>query len=164
MPLEDFLTLYIWRTWNEEGRWRTWNEEEGGYASRFYRSFLESIKSYLLILVAVPGLIDALAQLLAWRSLLWLSMMWRQRHLTQSNFLSTTSLTDLWHYLYCFLSQENPLRWKEIHTHTYEVNKQTHFSQYIQKQPAEKILFSFFRDLQDFKIVIFVNFKLVSIN
>ena len=118
MPLEDFLTLYIWRTWNEEGRWRTWNEEEGGYVSRFYRSFLESIKSYLLILVAVPGLIDALAQLLAWRSLLWLSMMWRQRYLTQSNFLSTTSLT--WSLaLHLLFSQSGESSTVEGNTHTY---------------------------------------------
>ena len=72
-----------------------------------------------LLLVALPGLIDTLAQLLAWRSLLWLSMMWRQRYLTQSNFLSTTSLA--WyltlHLLFCF-NQEKPLQWKEINTHT----------------------------------------------
>ena len=47
------------------------SEEEGSYASRFYRWFLESSKSCLLFLVAPPGLIDTLAQLLAWRSLLW---------------------------------------------------------------------------------------------
>ena len=41
------------------------SEEEGSYASRFYRWFLESSKSCLLLLVAPPGLIDTLAQLLA---------------------------------------------------------------------------------------------------
>ena len=41
------------------------SEEEGSYASRFYRWFLESIKSCLLPLVAMPGLTDTLAQLLA---------------------------------------------------------------------------------------------------
>ena len=41
------------------------SEEEGSYASRFYRWFLESIKSCLLLLVALPGLTDTLAQLLA---------------------------------------------------------------------------------------------------
>ena len=58
------------------------------------------------------GLIDTLAQLLAWRSLLWLFMTWRRSYLTQSNFLSTTSLT--WslalYLLFCF-SQE------KTHTH-----------------------------------------------
>ena len=39
--------------------------EEGSYASRFYRWFSESFKSCLLLLVAPPGLIDTLAQLLA---------------------------------------------------------------------------------------------------
>ena len=81
----------------------------------FTVGFLEIFKSCLLLLVVPPGLIDTLAQLLAWRSLLWLSMMWRWRYLTQSNFLSTTSLA--WslalHLLFCF-SQEKPLRWKEI--------------------------------------------------
>ena len=41
------------------------SEEEGSYASRFYRWFSESFKSCLLLLVALPGLIDTLAQLLA---------------------------------------------------------------------------------------------------
>ena len=41
------------------------SEEEGSYASRFYRWFLESSKSCLLLLVALPGLIDTLAQFLA---------------------------------------------------------------------------------------------------
>ena len=46
------------------------SEEEGNYASRFYRWFSESSKSCLLFLVAPPGLIDTLPQLLAARSLL----------------------------------------------------------------------------------------------
>ena len=41
------------------------SEEERSFASRFYRWFLESSKSWLLLLVALPGLIDTLAQLLA---------------------------------------------------------------------------------------------------
>ena len=41
------------------------SEEEGSYASRFRRWFLESSKSCLLLLVAPPSLIDTLAQLLA---------------------------------------------------------------------------------------------------
>ena len=41
------------------------SEEEGSYASRFYRWFLESSKSCLLLLVALPSLIGTLAQLLA---------------------------------------------------------------------------------------------------
>ena len=46
------------------------SEEEGRYASRFYRWFSESSKSCLFFLVAPPGLIDTLAQLLAGMSLL----------------------------------------------------------------------------------------------
>ena len=41
------------------------SEEEGNYASHFYRWFSECFKSCLLLLVARPGLIDTLAQLLA---------------------------------------------------------------------------------------------------
>ena len=94
------------------------SDEEGSYNSHFYRWFVESIKNCLLLLVAPPGLIDTLAQLLAWRSLLWLSMTWQWRFLTKSNFLSTTSLTwSLALHLFCF-SQEKPLRWKELNTHT----------------------------------------------
>ena len=40
------------------------SEEEGSYASHFYRWFLESSKSCLLLLVALPGLTDTLTQLL----------------------------------------------------------------------------------------------------
>ena len=96
------------------------SENKGSYASRFYRLFLQSSKSCLLLLVALPDLTDTVAQLLAWRLLLWLSMTWRRRYLTQSNFLSTRSLA--WflvlHLLFCF-SQEKPLRRKEIHTYTH---------------------------------------------
>ena len=41
------------------------SEEESSYASRFYHWFLEGFKSCLLLLVALPGLIDTLTQLLA---------------------------------------------------------------------------------------------------
>ena len=102
------------------------SEEKGSYASRFYRWFLESFKSCLLLLVALPGLIDTLAQLLASRSLLWLSITWCQRYLTQSNFLSTTSLA--WslalHLLFfsvreAFTVEGNKQTHTHIHTHTH---------------------------------------------
>ena len=82
---------------------------------------LESFKSCLLFLVALPGLIDSLAQLLAWRSLLWFSMTWRRRYLTQSHFLSTTSLD--WslalYLLFCSVRRSLYGGRKEIHTHTH---------------------------------------------
>ena len=37
------------------------SEEEGSYASRFFRWFLASSKSCLLLLVTLPGLIDTIA-------------------------------------------------------------------------------------------------------
>ena len=96
------------------------SEEEGSYASRFYRWFLESFKSCLLLLVALPGLIDTLAQLLAWRSLLWLSMAWRQRYVIQSNLISSAQhrWPDLWHYSYCFGSVMRSLYGGSKYTHT----------------------------------------------
>ena len=41
------------------------SEEEGSYVLRFYHWFLESPKSCLLLLAALHGLINTLAQLLA---------------------------------------------------------------------------------------------------
>ena len=41
------------------------SEEKGSYALCFYRWFLESFKSCLLVLMALPSLIDTLAHLLA---------------------------------------------------------------------------------------------------
>ena len=122
------------------------SEEEGSYASRFYRWFSESSKSCLLFLVAPPGLIDTLAQLLAWKSLLWLSMIWWWMYLTQSDFLSTTSLA--WslalHLLFCF-SQEKPLRWKEINTHTHahtRTNTHTHTHTHTHRHASGKLLWN----------------------
>ena len=98
------------------------SEEEGSYASCFYCWFLESFKSCLLLPMALPSLIDTLVQLLAWRSMLWLSMtMWQQKYLTQNDFLSMHNMDcwpDLWHYI-CFVSVRRslPLWWKEIHAH-----------------------------------------------
>ena len=95
------------------------SEEEGSYPSRFYCWFLESSKSCLLLRVAAPGLIDTLAQLLAWRALLWLSMMWRWRYLAQSNFLSTTSLAwSLALHLVLFQSGEASTVEGNKHAHT----------------------------------------------
>ena len=58
-PLSDCPHLYCCRMAPE------FSEEEGSYASRFYSWFLERFKSYLLLLAALPGLIETLAQLLA---------------------------------------------------------------------------------------------------
>ena len=110
------------------------SEEEGSYTSHFYRWFLESFKSFLLLLVVLSGLIDTLAQLLAGRSLLWLSVTWRRRSLTESHFLSTTSL--VWslalRLLFCsvrrslYSGRKYTKTHTNIHTHTHT---HTHRSQ-----------------------------------
>ena len=99
------------------------SEEEGSYASRVYHWFSESSKSCLLFLIAPPGLIDILAQLLAWRSLLWLSMTWRQRFLffrvlTQKYVHNTISLTwSLVLHLSCYSVGKS--QWNETNTYTH---------------------------------------------
>ena len=86
----------------------------------FYVGFLESFKGCLM---APPDLTDTLAQLLAWRSLLWLSMTWRRTYLTQS--FSQHNIDGLISGItfIVLFSQKKPLRWKEINTHTH---KHTH--------------------------------------
>ena len=69
--------------------------------------------------MALPGLIDTLTQLLARRSLLWLTLTWRRRFLTQSNFLSTTSLACLSGSSLIVLSQSGE-------AFTVDGNKHTH--------------------------------------
>ena len=96
------------------------SEEEGSYASRFYRWFSESFKSCLLLLVALPGLIDTLAQLLAWRFLLRLSMTWVTQNHTWHRVISSAQhcWPDLWHYIYYFISVRRSLYGWRKYTHT----------------------------------------------
>ena len=54
-PLSDCLPFGCSRTAPEV------SEEEGSYDLRFYQWFLESSKNCLLLLMALPGLIDNLA-------------------------------------------------------------------------------------------------------
>ena len=93
------------------------SEKEGSYALRFYRWFLESFKSCLLLLVALPGLINTLAQLLVWRPLLW--FLWRGDEGTWCRVISQHNIAGLISGItfIVLFSQEKPLRWKKIHTH-----------------------------------------------
>ena len=127
------------------------SEKEGSYASRFYCWFLESFKSCLLLLMALPSLSDTLAQLLARRSLLWLTMMWRQRFLTQSNFLSTTSLACISGSTSIVLfNQEKPLRWTEINTHTHtHTHTSSNYKQYL-NHFGEKTQLMYLPDINEF--------------
>ena len=68
--------------------------------------------------MALPSLIDNLAQLLAWKSLLHLSMMWWWRYLTQSNFLSTTTFAWSLALHLCFCSVRRSLYGGRKYTHT----------------------------------------------
>ena len=72
--------------------------------------------------MALSGLTDTLAQLLAWLSLLWLSAMWRRRYLTHNHFRSTISLA--WslalHLLFCSAGEVFAVEGnKHTHTHTH---------------------------------------------
>ena len=67
------------------------------------------------------------AQLLAWRSLLWLSMTWRQRFLTQKYSSAQHCWPDHWHYIYCFFQSGEAFTVKgNTHTHTYTHTTHTH--------------------------------------
>ena len=112
-PLSDSPPLCCGRTALEV------RKEEGRYASRCYHWFFESSKSSLTPLGAVPGLIDTLAQLLAWRSLIWLFMTWRRGYLTQNNFLSTTSLAWSLALDFFFFFHSGEAFTVEVNTHTH---------------------------------------------
>ena len=93
------------------------SEEKVSYASRFYHWFLESFKSCLLFLVALPGVIDncAVASLKVPAMIVYdVAMKVRDTEsFPQHNITCLISgITFI-----VFLSQEKPLRWKEINTH-----------------------------------------------
>ena len=94
------VTVHLWAA---AGRLPRLVRRKVAMLRAFTVGLLESSKNWLLFLAVLPGLIDTLAQLLAWRSLLWLSMTWRRRYLTQSHFLSTASLdwSLVLHLLFC---------------------------------------------------------------
>ena len=95
------------------------SQEKGSYALHFYHWFLESLKSCRLLLMALPGLIDTLAQVPARRSLLCL--WWWQKFLTQKYFLITTLLA--WsltlHLLLCSVKRSLYSERKYTHTYTF---------------------------------------------
>ena len=99
------------------------SEEEGSFASRFYRWFRESFEELSFCGFARFNW-HSFAELLAWRSLIWLSMTWRQRYLAQNQF-SQHSIAGLNSGIAStvMLNKERPLRWKEIdiHKHTQPV-------------------------------------------
>ena len=118
MSVRFYLPLCCGRTAPEV------SQEKCSYASHFNHWFLESFKSCFLLFMALPGLIDTLAQLLAWRSLPWLSMTWRRRYLIQNHFLSTT-LPTTWLFYSVRRSLCGGRKYKHIHTHTH-THTQTH--------------------------------------
>ena len=73
---------------------------------------LKSFKSCLLFVVALPGLIYTLAQLLALRYMLCLSITWRRRYLTQSYLAWSLAL-----HLFC--SVRRSLYGERKYTHAY---------------------------------------------
>ena len=144
-PLSDCPSLCCRRTAPEV------SEEKGSYASRFCRWFLESFKSFPLLLVALPGLIATFAQLLAWRSLLWLSMMAAKVLDTKCNSSAQHCWPDLWHYIHCFVQSWQAFmveRNKHTHArtharkHTHKHNCHYDISHYILKTNLIQILAS----------------------
>ena len=112
---------------------------------------LKSFKSCLLFAVALPGLIYTLAQLLAWRYMLWLSMTWRGRYFTQSHLAWSLAL-----HLFCSVRRSLYGGRKEINTHTHthtHTHKHTHTRMYhfTEKiESYEKANFSEMSEAQSF--------------
>ena len=144
MSVRLYLHLCCGRTASE------FNEEEGSYASRFCRWFLESFKSCLLHLVAHPGLNDTLAQFLLWRSLLWFSVTSNER--TWHRVISSAQhrWPDLWYNIYCFVQSRetftvegNTHTHAHAHTHTRahtHTHTHTHTYTHTDKQQSFKVL------------------------
>ena len=109
-PLSDCQSLCWGRTAPEV------TEEEGSYALRFYHWFLESFKSFLLFLVAVPGLIDTLS---SWLEGLCYECLWCGDEDTWHRVISSARhrWPDLWRDIY-FLFQSGDVSTVEGNTHT----------------------------------------------
>ena len=69
--------------------------------------------------MALPGLIDTLAQLLAWRSCY--GSLWRGDEGTWHRIISSAQhrWPDLWHYIYCFVPVRRSLYGGRKYTHTH---------------------------------------------
>ena len=134
MSVRFYLPLCCGRTAPEV------SQEKCSYASHFNHWFLESFKSCFLLFMALPGLIDTLAQLLAWRSLPWLSMTWRRRYLIQNHFLSTT-LPTTWLFYSVRRSLCGGRKYKHTHTHTH-THKGCYFLESAEKD--KQVIFLYF--------------------
>ena len=96
---------------------------------------LESFKSCLLFLVALPGLIDTIAQLLAWGPYYMIVYDVAMKVLDTGSFPQHNIAGLISGITFIFLlSREKPLWWKEIntyththtHTHTHTPHAHTH--------------------------------------
>ena len=138
------------------------SEEEGSYTSHFYRWFLEEL----------PFTSRDSARF-NWHSCT-VATKWRQRNLTQGNFLSTTSLAwSLALHSFCF-SREKPLWWKEIHKHTHassyhESTSSMHFSRLddkVRKGEIRKLKrpVAFCQQFHNLLLLIAKPFRKISLN
>ena len=91
---------------------------------------LESFKSCLLFLVALPDLIDTLAQLLAWGPCYMIVYDVGMKVLDTGSFCSAQHRwPDLWDYIYFFIQSGEAFTVegnKHIHTHTHTHTHHTH--------------------------------------
>ena len=113
------------------------SEEERNYATRFGPWFLESFRSFLLLLLALPGLIDTL---LHNRQLEGLIVYDVATEILDIEIFSQHSITDLnlWHYIYCFVQSGKAFTVKgnkhtrtrtHTHTHTYTQTQELNLKQ-----------------------------------
>ena len=99
------------------------SEEEGIYALRFHCWCLESLKSCLLLLMALPGLIDTLAQLKvpAIIESPCYDCLWRGNKATWHRVISSAQhcWPNLWHYIYCFVQYDAFIVEENTYTNTH---------------------------------------------
>ena len=110
---------------------------------------LESFKSCLLFLVALPDLIDTLAQLLAWGPCYMIVYDVGMKVLDTGSFCSAQHRwPDLWDYIYFFIQSGEAFTVegnKHIHTHTHTHTHTTHTLTHRGIETFKfKLLFTFF--------------------
>ena len=100
------------------------SKEKGSYASCFYHCFLESFKSRLLLLVALPSLTDTLLHSCYFEGPCY-DCLWRGDKYSWYRNISSAQhrWSDLWHYIYCFVELEEAFTVKgnkqsQTQTHT----------------------------------------------
>ena len=122
------------------------SKEKGSYASCFYHCFLESFKSRLLLLVALPSLTDTLLHSCYFEGPCY-DCLWRGDKYSWYRNISSAQhrWSDLWHYIYCFVELEEAFTVKgnkqlQTQTHTDTDKTQTHTHTHTLQQQQHQLI------------------------